>query len=276
MKKVLISIVLIFSISSQSFSQNGKLGKAKESLTEKTTSSSGSKTLTSKRTRNDSDTTLGGFFAGIVMRFAYFVTYGIAIESIAEKDSKMHFSEISEYPYKTASFGNFIYTDSTNYALARLDVSNNFVIKDHNLYGNNLNLDFRFFRRMGFEVDYLQLFEKVGTTSDSFSLFSAMLNYHRIRTQKLDFWFGLGTMYVGNDVHKFGFSVGVGAEWFIKKPISLVVSHKGASINHQSVNKTKVLLKYHLKKYHISSGYEYFVLGVSSIDAFSLGIGITF
>jgi len=188
----------------------------------------------------------------------------------------MHDAEISYYPYKNKKYGNFIYTDSINYALARVDISNNFVRENKQLYGNNLSVDVRFLQRFGFEANYLQLYEKTPNGKDTFSLYTTMLNYHRIRTQKFDFWFGLGTMYVGNDVRKFGFSYGFGAEWFVAKPISVLASIKASLINKRSVNTSKFLLKYHLKNYHISTGYEKFTLGVSKINSFSIGVGASF
>ena len=70
---------------------------------------------------------------------------------------------ISEYPYKVKKSGNYLYTDSINYKLTRFDISNNFLIENKYLYGNDLAIDFRFLKRMGIEVDYLQLFEKLKT-----------------------------------------------------------------------------------------------------------------
>jgi opacity protein-like surface antigen len=83
-------------------------------------------------------------------------------------------------------------------------------------------------------------------------------------------------MHVGSDVNKTGFGLGIGAEWFVAKPISLKFSHKFTNINDREVNNTKFLLKYHLENYHISSGYERFKIGVSKINAFSIGVGASF
>jgi hypothetical protein len=188
----------------------------------------------------------------------------------------MHDAELAKYPYQNSFHGNFIYTDSMNYNIARFDITNNFVIENSNLYGNNFGVDFRFLKRFGLEFDYLYLTEKTSTNRDQFSLYSTLINYHRIRTQKLDTWFGLGVMHVGSDVNKTGFGIGLGAEWFVAKPISFKFSHKWTNINNQEVNNTKLLLKYHLKNYHISSGYEHFKIGVSKIDAFSIGVGASF
>ena len=266
---------MVFIVSLSCFSQTKKLDKAKKSLTEESDSKAIYLESSSSETSGNIISS-GNIFIDIIGTIAVYLTYGILIESPPEMKTKMHGAEISEYPYKIAKSGNFIYTDSMNYKLARFDISNNFVRENKNLYGNDLNIDFRFLKRMGIEVDYLQLFEKVDAETDKLSVFSAMVNYHRIRTQRLDIWFGIGAMYVGNTVKKVGFSYGIGGEWFIKKPISLLVSFKGTSINQRAVNKTKVLLKYHLKNYNISSGYQHFTLGVSDINAFSFGVGASF
>ena len=276
MKKLFLIILLFLIIPSQSFSQEGKLKKAKQSLNTTTTKSSGTRTSKSSSSNNNSETSFGAQIAGFFVRLFLLVTYEALIESKYEYEGRMHDAEIAAYPYKKATHGNFIYTDSINYSLARLDISNNFVIENNRLYGNNLNLDFRFLKRMGLEVDYLQLFEKVNKNVQSFSLFSAMLNYHRIRTQKLDVWFGVGAMHVGNNVNKKGFAYGVGGEWFVGKPISILGTYKASTINNRTVSKSKILMKYHINKYHISSGYEHFTLGVSKVNTFSIGVGVSF
>lgn len=275
MKALFIIFIFLFIFSTKCFSQEGKLDKAKKSLTEETDTNSGYTQSTSTST-NGNIISSGNIFIDIIGTLAFYLSYGILIESPPEMNTKMHDAEISEYPFRIAKSGNYLYTDSTNFKLTRFDISNNFIVENKNLYGNDLNIDFRFLKRMGIEVNYLQLFEKVGGVNDKLSIYTAMVNYHRIRTQRIDFWFGLGAMYVGNTVKKGGFLYGIGGEWFIKKPISLLVSFKGSSINQQSVNKTKILLKYHLKKYHISSGYQNFTIGVTRINAFSLGAGVSF
>lgn len=277
MKKYYLIILLVLITPFQSFSQEGKLKKAKQSLNTTASKPSGNKSIkASSKKIDDNETSLGAQIASVFVKLFLFVTYETLIESKLEYNGRMHDAEIAAYPYKKPTHGNFIYTDSINYSLARLDVSGNFVIENKNLYGSNLNLDFRFFKRMGLEVDYLQLFEKVNNNVDSFSLYSAMLNYHRIRTQKIDVWFGVGAMHVGDNVNKTGFSFGVGGEWFVTKPISVLTSYKTSKINNRTVSKSKILMKYYINKYNISSGYEHFTLGVSKINTFSIGVGMSF
>lgn len=255
--------------------KKGKLKDAKESLKEKPTTSIPVKNT--NRSSRRSSSVISSFDSGnplldLTFLIAFNLTYGIVVESVFEFNSRMHSAQISTPNH----YGNFVYEDANDFALARLDISNALVIEDKNLYGNHLNLNFRFAKRFDLEVRYLQLIEKVNRQTERFSLMTSMLNYHRVRTQKFDLWFGLGAMYVANNVKEFGFAYGAGTELFVAKPISILASYKGASINSQQVSKSKILLNYYLKNYRISSGYEHFTLGVSNIDAFSLGLRLSF
>ena len=276
-KKVLLITVLFFGVNTMLFSQDGKLNKGKESLNTTSSSNSGGTKSTKKtnsRQSNSNDSM--NPFAEIVLGIFAYTVYGVLVESPWEMDGKMHDSEIANYAYKEKSYGNFIYTDSTNYNITRFDVTNNFVIENSNLYGNNFGVNFLFLKRFALDFDYLYLSEKADAKRDSYSLYSTLLKYHRIRTQRFDAWFGLGMMHVANNVNKTGFGLGVGSELFIAKPVSLDFSHKWTNINNQEVHKTKLLLKYHIKNYQVSSGYEHFKIGVSKINAFSFGIGASF
>ncbi|MGY0426237.1 MAG: hypothetical protein ACWIPI_05315 [Polaribacter sp.] len=192
-KKLLFIALLFFGFSITTFSQEGKLEKGKESLkTTNSSSSSGqispkkSNSTNSISNNNDNLNPFAGIFLGI---FAYTV-YGIAIESPWEMNGRMHSAEISNYPYKEAKYGNFIYTDSTNYNITRFDITNTFVRESKNLYGNNFGVNFHFFKRFVLNVDYLYLTENENGKRDSFSMYSALLKYYRIRTQRFDAWFG--------------------------------------------------------------------------------------
>ncbi|PQJ80178.1 hypothetical protein BTO18_13780 [Polaribacter porphyrae] len=264
-------------LSFQGFSQNGKLNNAKESLktTSSTTNSSSSK-RSSKSSSNDDDSFFGSLIAELFIKLFSYTAYGVAIESPFEYDSSMHSAEIANYPYETKDYGNFIYTDSTNYKIIRLDIYNRFLLENKDLFGNNLGLDFRFLKRFSLNADFTSFSENVSGKRDNFTMYSAILKYHRIRTQRFDAWFGLGATHVANSVNETGFTFGVGGEWFIKKPISLLFSHQTTSINAERVNNTKLLLKYHIKHYRISTGYEHYRLGVSKINTFSLGIEVSF
>ena len=279
MKPLLISLILIFSITLHSYSQTGKLDLAKESLKQQNSSSnstaSSSTKVSNNRVKNENPflEELALFMVKVSIGFAY----QIGVESHFEKEGNMHSADFSKYPYKEPYFGNYVYNDSTNNkSIFRVDIASNFVYESKNLFGNNLNINLKFARRFDLEVGSLQLFEKVNGNTDNFSLYQAMLNYHRIRTQKIDLWFGLGVNYVANDVNEAGFSYGLGSEWFLTKPISILVAFNGTTINSRPVNETRLLLKYYINNFNISTGYEYYSIGVSKINAYSFGIGASF
>lgn len=264
---------------SETYGQSGKLSKAKQSLSN-TNNTGGAVTKTATSTKNphtlldnDDDTNP---IARIIFGIAAYSFYGVLFESPWEMKGKMHDAEIAYYPYKQANYGNFVYTDSTNYTLARLDVYNHFLIESNTLYGNDFGVDFKFLKRFGLDVNYTTFLERLPNKNDSFHMFSALLKYHRIRTQRFNAWFGIGFRSIFNTVNKTRFLWGFGGELFVKKPISIMASHKWATINSTSVRNTKLFLKYHLKNYRIASGYANYKLGVSEIKAFSLGIEASF
>ena len=86
----------------------------------------------------------------------------------------------------------------------------------------------------------------------------------------------MGVRRIFNDVNETRFLIGFGGEIFIAKPISLVASHKWATVNSQSVRNTKLLLKYNINNYRIAAGYGGYKLGVSKINAFSIGVEASF
>jgi hypothetical protein len=261
------------------FSQEGKLERAKGSL--KSTSSSVNSGViavnSSKSTAtNTTSSAYENPFIRIVWYAAAYTVYGVFFESPWEMKSSMSVAEISNYPYKESKYGNFIYTDATNYNSTRFDLYNRFLIESKSLYGNDIGVDFRFLKRFALDVNYTAFLEKRNGKRDSFKMFSTLLKYHRIRTQRFDVWFGLGFRHIFNDVKETGFLMGFGGEIFIAKPISLATSHTWATVNNQSVRNTKLLLKYHINNYRISSGYEHYKLGVSKIRTFSMGVEASF
>lgn len=276
MQKNLCILILFFTFIFNCFSQEGKLQRAKESL-KTSNSSNNSRTVVSKSSTTNFNNvdTINPFVAILWYPFLYTV-YGVLIESPWEIKGRMHDAEISNYPYKETKYGNFVHTDSTNYNITRFDFYNHFLVENSNLYGNDFGIDFRFFKRFALDLNYTTFLEKVNTNRDSFNMFSALLKYHRIRTQRFDAWFGLGIRRVFNNVNETRFLMGFGADVFITKPISLNFSHKWATLNQQSVRNTKLLLKYHINNYRITSGYEHYTLGISKINAFSLGIEASF
>lgn len=281
MKKLLVIFCVFLLIPIGINSQQGSLESGKNSLQSKESETTKSSTTTrsSRRSNTDDDELdrpIGQLIARLFFHIAAYTTYGVLVETPSEKNTKMHDAEIANYPYQKPYHGTFIYTDSTNYKTTSLSISSSVVRQHKDLFGVNTSLNFRFLQRFDAELGYLYLTEHTPTKNDSYSLYSVMLNYHRVRTQKVAVWYGIGAMYVGDEVAALRPALGVGAQWFVKKPISLKAMHKWAYINDETVGKTSFLLNYHLKKTTISSGYSEFKIGTSIVKTFSLGVGLTF
>jgi hypothetical protein len=265
-KKVSFFVIFLF-LNSLIYSQKGKLNQAKQNLNKQ-------QDIQSYVSDSHQDNTTKSFhpFQDLMAQIFWNITYGVAIETIFEKESRMHHASISKYPYIDSKTGNYTYNDSVS-VTSRFLVTNSFLRESSSLYGSNFNAKFRFAKRMDIEIGYLELIEKNKNLTDYFSLYSAILNYHRVRTQKLDIWYGIGAMYVSNNVKKAGFAFNAGAEWFIKKPISLYASIKSTVINQDSVTKSKILLKYYQKRMQFFGGYQNFKLTNISVNTVSFGFG---
>ena len=268
-KNILFTLLILMNMAA--FAQDGKLHTAKEKLKEKPvqTQTAGT-THTNRRAGYKEEKP----FRHLVTAIAVNLTYGVLVESIFERNTEMHYAEIARYPYQSKKVGDFVYiqSDSTKYALSRFDISNHFLYENTHLYGNDFTALFRFAKRFDIAVEYLQFIEKTSSGTEGIAVFSGLVNYHRVRTQKLDVWFGLGTAYVANDVHKWGLAYHVGAAYFIQKPISLEAIFKGSSIQQESLNQYRVSLNYHIKKLALSGGYAHFDLAGSRINTLVLGM----
>ncbi len=103
LKKTVIQFLLFAFICFHSFSQDGKLEKAKESL--KTTNSSGNAGTISAKSSNSSPTTrnndvsgIQNLFARIIWYVAAYTVYGVVFESPWEMKGRMSTAEIANYP----------------------------------------------------------------------------------------------------------------------------------------------------------------------------------
>lgn len=271
MKRHLSYTLLVVFFVLNIYSQDGKLNQAKQNLNQQNNSSSQIDDNQNDRGSSDSPS----LFQDLMLQIFWNITYGVAIETIFEKESKMHRASIAKYSYINKHTGNFTYNDSLS-VKSNLLLTNSFLRESKSLYGNNFNAKFRFAKRMDAEFGYLELTEKLQNTKDHFSLFSLMVNYHRIRTQRLDIWYGIGAMHVANNVNKTGFAFGGGAEWFIKRPISIYTCIKSANINQENVTKSKILLKYYQQRTQFFTGYQNFNLANVNINSVSLGLGYLF
>lgn len=277
MNKITFYTLILLFISFSSYGQS-KIKKAEESLKKETNSSKTSKSKFDDSKNNTSENDLlteviGGFFIQI---FTY-TAYGIAIESPFEMENKSSNAFITKYPYLNSNKGNYSYDWDEGSEIFKTTISNRYIFENSRINGNHLNLNMRFFKRVGLEIDYLQLWENnPNFGKDNLAIYKAMVKYYRVRTERFDLWWGLGASYIDGEVNELGFTYGLGAELFFAKPLSLEVNFNQTLVNSETVNQFNGLLNYHLKQYKFSGGYAHLKIGSQKFSTMSLGLGVSF
>ncbi|GAA4804612.1 outer membrane beta-barrel protein [Litoribaculum gwangyangense] len=278
MKRILLSICFLFFIGVSSFSQS-KIEKAEKSLKkkEKTTENTKSNHNNSRNNHNSEGDFLTEVVGEIIVQaFAYSI-YAVAIESPFEMENKASNAYITKHPYYKSNKGNYIYDWSEDITFFRTDLSTRYISENSKLKGMHLNLEMHFLKRIAIEGDYLQLWENNPNFGyDNLAIYTSLAKYYRVRSEKFDAWWGLGASYIDGSVNEFGFTYGLGAEWFIAKPISAEVSYNQTLINDESINKFNGLLNYHFKQFKIIGGYEHLRIGNQNFSTVTLGTGFFF
>lgn len=278
MKNLILNFSFILFIGISSHGQS-KIGRAEESLKEKEkTTKNAVRNYSDSGNYNDSEShflteVVGGLF---VQLFAYTV-YGIAIETPYEKGHQASNAYLSKYPYHNLKQGNYTYTWNQDTPIFRTSLSARYISENRRLKGSQLQMDMRFLKRLGLEIDYLQLWEhNPNYGNDHLAIYTTLAKYHRVRTEKFNAWWGLGTSYIDGAVDQFGFTYGFGAELFFAKPMSLEANFNQTFINNETVNKLNGLINYHLNTYKLIVGYNHLKIGNQNFSTVTLGAGVFF
>lgn len=276
MKHFLYSI-LLFS-SSVIFSQT-KVEKSKKDLTAESGKNSSSQSSSSN---NSLSTPASEERNSLFLELTGYVLFGVFKYGIVGdyKNEEHLDTNLTDYPFydkRTGNYGNYkaVDTNSVNKDY-RLDIENKFLFSKSNLYGNHLNVKIRPFHYFYLQTDYHQLFEKnlMTASTDKLSLFYFNLGYDRIRFKNFNLGWTIGASYVGNEVKKAGFSVGVHSETFFSKKYSFLASAKWSSINGQAVNSYELEGKYHIKKCFVTLGFEHLKIASPTYNFIAFGGGI--
>lgn len=218
---------------------------------------------------------------GIIETIFGFTIYGIYYAAAGNYANEDHLhNDLSDYPYCYGTTGNYFDSESTDSTVVkknfRFDLQDNFLYSDNRLYANHLKAKIRPLQYFYVQADYHQLFEKneMTNTTDKLALFYFNLGYDRIRFKRVNFGWTLGASYVGNEVRKGGFAVGLNTEVFIGNNISLLASAKWSEINTKPVNLYELEAKYHLKRFFVSLGYQHLKIATPTYNFASIGTGV--
>ncbi|MEP1490536.1 MAG: hypothetical protein ABJK28_19105 [Algibacter sp.] len=257
----------------------GKIDKAEDRIkkTEKTSNSSYSKSTYINNTNNSEGDFFTDIIGGLFIQIFAYTAYGIAFESPFETDHKGSHAFLTKHPYKNTTTGNYSYDWNEDTEIFTTTITNQFIFETNKIYGNHLNVDMKFLKRLGVELDYLQLWEEnTNFGNDALAIYTVLAKYNRVRTERFNAWWGLGAAYVDGGVNELGFTYGLGAELFFIKPFSMESNFNQTLINDNSINTFNALLNYHRKQYKFTLGYEHLKIGGVGFSTFTTGVGVSF
>ncbi len=277
MKNLLLLFFFCLSFHNVAFSQ-GKITKAEESLKKKTkeTKSDNSSSNKYESINHSYNNVFVDVFGGLLVQLFAYTAYGIAFESPFETRYQGHHAFLTKHPYATSNSGNYSYAWNENSEIFVASISNRFIFETNQLYGNHLNVDLRFLKRFELEMDYLQLWEKnTNFRNNTLGIYTALVKYNRVRTERFNASWGLGTTYVDGNVNAFGFTYALGAELFFAHPLSLESNFNQSIIRRTTVNKFNILLNFYRNQYKFIGGYEHLRIGSANLSNVSIGVGVS-
>ncbi len=280
-KNSLFLIIGFILVSHTLFGQK-KIEKSKQELTEKSSvnSQSTSSTYPSSRSKSSSNNDGESFFGGILLDVFVGATVGIfKYGIIGDYSHEDHlYNNLSHYPYKDGSYGNFNSADSLSKNKMRIDIEDSFMYSTKNLVGNHFKIKIRPFQYFYLQTDFRQVYESDPINDINYKLYFShfTLGYDRIRLDKFNLGWNLGVSYIGNDVRKTGFTYGASMDFFLDKNISFSGSTKWSKINTKPVNTFELQSKYHKKNYFFSIGFERLKIATPTYNFVTLGAGIYF
>ncbi|WP_298310795.1 outer membrane beta-barrel protein [uncultured Aquimarina sp.] len=267
--------ILFLSFFTFQANSQGKLEKAEKGLSQNNNYYSSAPNSRTSSSSSYEDNSLWGGLAMVFIEIGLYATYYGLIESPTEKEHRASEAFITKYPYHSSNRGNYAYNWDGDTNLSRITLTNRFIAENNELYGNHINADFRFLKRVSIEADYLQLWENNTFFGDnSLATFTFLAKYHRVRTEKFNAYWGMGGTYIAGDVEELGFTYGIGAEYFFAKPLSLELNYNQTLINTRSSDKLNLSLNYHIDRFKVTGGYEYLRIGGVGFSTFSVGIGV--
>ncbi|GAA4280665.1 hypothetical protein [Gaetbulibacter aestuarii] len=272
MKRTLLCLIVFVLTTQIGFSQS-KINRAENSLKKKPEPSS-ARSYSGSDDDDDSSSDLGffgEFFADIFIQGFSFLTYQTFIGTPNEFPN----SYVTKYPFNNSDKGNYNVGLDENFSRFRTDLSGRYLFENNTLKSMDLSLNLRFLRRFGLDFDYYQLWENnPNFGKDNLAIYDFLAKYYRVRAEKFDLWWGLGTTYVGGEVHQFGFTYGLGMEWFFANPLSIEANFNQSFINTETVNKLNFLLNYHKKNFKLIGGYEHLKIGSQDFSNITVGVGL--
>ena len=267
---------LILAIISTSNFAQGKLDDIKEELRAQKLGANESRRVSESESEDANNTTYySDPFEELLVELGMAITYGILFETSWENELPMHSAQFTRYPYFDNESGNYTYDTNAEYFPFKVVLSGGMHAENKHLYGHDFGLQLKLFDRADISLRYNSLIEKQNIRTNQIDIYNIMVHYHRLRMPKFDLWYGLGATHLGGIVEETGFSLDFGAEWFIKKPISLFAQWKHSWFdNNLSTSQTIYSVRYYIQQFNIEFGMKKYRFFSTRIKTLSLGVNI--
>jgi hypothetical protein len=220
-----------------------------------------------------------------LFRAAYNIIYYTAIGGYYtafgnyEKENHLY-NSLTSYPYCNYLAGNYSAADTSliKAKYYRLDVQNQFLFSQDDIYGNHLKLKFRPSQMVYLMADYTEMIEYIKDEKDYANLSMVNLNvgYDRLRFERFNLGWTMGLKYIPNTVNDIGLSFGFTTDIFVAKPLSLTGAIRWSRVNQVLISESELLARYHIGRCFISAGFEHLKIGTPTYYFISAGGGIYF
>ena len=111
---------------------------------------------------------------------------------------------------------------------------------------------------------------------DHLAFYDVYLNYHRVRSETVMFWYGAGIKGMQRDNVYYGPAVNMGLEVYPGRPFSFTGMINIGRLNSRSVWESMFRMNLHLNRSMVYVGYERFEVGQVSIGGAIAGLGFYF
>ncbi len=182
-------------------------------------------------------------------------------------------SRYSDFPYQDEYTGRFTRDGGKKFAL---EFSGGYFYSETDLTGMSIRSKFSPTPLFNVSVFFSDLTEQLRTRKDHLQLYSAFINYNRLRVEKAAIWWGLGFKGLNGDEVNTGFAFNVGGEFYLAKPLSLHLNYNGGWINNTFLPEFYGALNVHIDRFALFGGYQYWSAGPISIDGLVSGVKVYF
>ncbi|GEM_PF-2417007 len=183
-------------------------------------------------------------------------------------------SYYTDYPYATPTEGVFSDAPGKQFFI---NLSGHYFYDESDLDGIGFRGRASPYPFVSAEVHFTELREHLRSGGeDVLQLYSAFLNYNRVRLPRWSLWWGLGLKGMRGSIKHTGVAFNAGTEIFLARPLSLHFSYSGGFLNGRYVPEFFGTLSVHINRFALFGGYQSWRAGSATIDGILSGMKIYF